>query len=424
MIDRRQFLAGAASAGYVFSGGQRLNESQDVAMPSRSLHDTQPEKYWAEIRRQFPIPANIIHLNNATIGSCPVPVLQSVFDGYRETEKLLDGDPEDYQIWGYDTHDAFRKPFAEHLGVATEEIALIHNATEGCGFIAHGLDLNAGDEVLMTDQEHPAGEQPFQLLAKRHGIVVRKVTIPRPLLSAADVTNRFNDAITPRTKAILVSHVSWITGAVFPVKEICTLARSKGIISAVDGAQVIGTFRANLRDLGCDLYTGSPHKWLMAPKGTGFLYVRNETVDRIWNTITNSGWLHPELRAGRFQQFGTGNMPCLWGLRRALQFAGEIGFDRIELRTRELATYLMQGLKRQGVELLASPDADLRCGIIAANVPGIKRMELERWLWSERRIRIRGGEPNRIRVSPGYYVQKAEIDRFLECLDEYRKRVA
>ena len=203
-------------------------------------------------------------------------------------------DPEDYPIWGYGPWNEFRDPLAAFVGCNRDEIALVRNATEANSYIANGIDMKPGDEVLMTDQEHPGGEQPWQLKAKRYGIVVKKVTLPKPVKTPDEVLNLFNDAITPRTRVIFFSHITTVTGVVLPAKELCALARSKGILSAVDGAHVTGMMQLNVHDIGCDMYTSSPHKWLQAPKGSGFLYVRDEVIDRMWNT-------HRHRRLGRAQ---------------------------------------------------------------------------------------------------------------------------
>ena len=176
------------------------------------------------------------------------------------------------------------------MGCTRDEIALLRNATEANSYIANGLDMKPGDEVLMTDQEHPGGEQPWQLKAKRYGIVVKKVKLPEPVKDAPQVLNLFSDAIGPRTRVIFFSHITTVTGVVLPAKELCALARSKGILSAVDGAHVTGMMQLDLHDIGCDMYSSSPHKWLQAPKGSGFLYVRNDAMDYLWNTIATAGW--------------------------------------------------------------------------------------------------------------------------------------
>ena len=234
-----------------------------------------------------------------------------MFEGYEATEKLNEFDPEDYPIWGYAAWNEFRDPLAKFVGANRDEIALLRNATEANSYIANGIDLKQGDEVLMTDQEHPGGEHPFNLRAKRYGIVVKKITLPKPVENPQQVLNLVSEAITPRTRVLFFSHITTYTGVVLPAKELCALARSKGIISAVDGAHVPGMMRLDLHDIGCDLYSSSPHKWLQAPKGSGFLYVRDEMIDRLWNTIATEGWDDPKLRAERFQRIGSSNVPAL-----------------------------------------------------------------------------------------------------------------
>lgn len=273
----------------------------------------------------------------------------------------------------------------------------------------------------MTDQEHPGGEQPWNLRAKRYGIAVKKITLPKPVQNAAQVLNLFRDAITPRTRVLFFSHITTVTGVVLPAKEICALARSKGVLSAVDGAHVPGMMRFNLHEIGCDMYSSSPHKWLQAPKGSGFLYVRDEVIDRLWNTIATEGWDEPKLRAERFQRIGSSNVPALWGLRAAIKLANDIGMERIERRHRQLCDYLLAEMMKRSAESWTSPDSAMRCAIATVNVPPIQRMDLENWMWKRHRIRIRGGEPSKLRLSTPYYLQKSEIDRFLEKFDEYKK---
>src|SRR6266852_5727603 len=295
MVDRRGFLSsfgGAAVVGTALNFGGELFAQLAQApgqLPDRGLYDSNEEAYWAELRQQFLIPAEEVYLNNGTVGSSPAPVLRAIFDGYTSTEKMDQRDPEDYPIWGYAAWNEFRDPLAAFVGCKRDEIALVRNATEANSYIANGIDMKPGDEVLMTDQEHPGGEQPWQLRAKRYGIVVKKVALPKPVQNSAQVINLFSDAITPRTHVMFFSHITTVTGVVLPTRELCALARSKGILSAVDGAHVTGMMRLNVHDLGCDMYSSSPHNWLQAPKGSGFLYVRDEVIDRVWSTIATEG---------------------------------------------------------------------------------------------------------------------------------------
>src|SRR6266566_5112698 len=186
---------------------------------------------------------------------------------------------------------------------------------------------------------------------------------------------------TPRTRVLFFSHITTVTGVVLPAKELCALARSKGILSAVDGAHVVGMMRLNMHELGCDMYTSSPHKWLQAPKGSGFLYVRDEVIDRLWNTIVTAGWDEPKLRAERFQRIGSSNVPSLWGMRAAVQMANQIGMERIERRHRQTADFILKEIVRRGAESWTSPDAALRCAIASVNVAPIQITEIENWMW-------------------------------------------
>src|ERR1700686_1716024 len=236
-------MGGAAPALSWSSSGEDPLAGIPAKLPDKSLYQTDEEKYWTEMRKQFLIPADEVYLNNGTVGSSPAPVLRAVFEGYRDAERLAQSDPEDYPIWGYGAWNEFRDPLAAFVGCTRDEIALVRNATEANSYIANGLDMKAGDEVLMTDQEHPGGEHPFNLRAKRYGIVVKKVTLAKPVPHAAAVMNLVNDAITPRTRLLFLSHITTVTGVVLPAKELCALARSKGILSAVDGAHVVGMLR-------------------------------------------------------------------------------------------------------------------------------------------------------------------------------------
>ncbi|HEY2461145.1 MAG TPA: aminotransferase class V-fold PLP-dependent enzyme [Candidatus Acidoferrum sp.] len=438
MLDRRGFisslaavgsagvagstqLAGAAAAfGLPASATEEFLQQTPAPLPGSALYSSNEEAYWTELRKQFLIPEDEVYLNNGTVGSSPMPVLRAIFDAYRDTEKMAQSDPEDYPIWGYAAWNEFRDPLAEFVGCKRDEIALVRNATEANSYIANGLDMKPGDEVLMTDQEHPGGEHPWNLRAKRYGIVVKKVALPKPVANAADVLNRFSAAITPRTRVIFFSHITTATGVVLPARELCELARSKGIISAVDGAHVTGMMKLNVHEIGCDFYSSSPHKWLQATKGSGFLYVRDEMIDRLWNTIVTEGWDEPQLRAERFQRIGSSNVPALHGLRAAIELANKIGMERIEKRHRQMADHILKEMMARGAESWTSPDAALRCGIVTVNVPPTVRVDLEKWLWKEKKIRIRGGEPSKLRLSTPYYVLAKDVARYLAAFDEYR----
>src|SRR5438477_2586898 len=202
-----------------FGGNLLAQLEKTPPLPDPSLLDTNEDLFWSDMRRQFIIPEDEIYLNNGTVGSSPAPVLRAIFDGYNSTEKMDQQDPEDYPIWGYAAWNEFRDPLAAFVGCTRNEIALLRNATEANSYIANGVDMKAGEEVLMTDQEHPGGEQPWKLKAKRYGIVIKKVTLPKPVQNAAQVLNLFNDAISPRTRVIFFNHITTRLALCFPRKS-------------------------------------------------------------------------------------------------------------------------------------------------------------------------------------------------------------
>lgn len=420
MIDRRAMLANSLFAGA--ASALPASALAAVEMPGADLFGKNEDAYWAALRKQFLIPDGVVNLNNGTVGSSPRPVLKAIYDSYELTEQMTQTGPEDYPIWGYGAWTEFREPFAKMMGARTDQMAVLRNATEANNVIAGGFDMKPGEEVIITDEEHGSGEQPWVLRAKRYGIVVRKVMLPKPAKSPAEVLTLIEDAITPRTRIIFVSHISTSTGIILPAKEIAALARSKGIISAFDGAHAAGMLKVDLNDIGCDMYTGSMHKWLFATKGTGFLYVRDKSVmERMWPTIVTGGWDAESRDVDRYQQIGSANIPAMMGLNAAITLAKSIGIERIEKRHRFLADYLHGEMMKRGASDLTSPDPTMRCAIITVDVAPVKRMELETWLWTNHRIRIRGGDPSKLRLSTPYYLQKTDIDHFLDKFDAFRK---
>ena len=293
------------------------------SLPPQALLASDADKYWRQVRKeQFLLPDWRHFLNNGSLGVAPRPVV----DAIHEFEKAGDGRiSDDYPRWGYETLDEERAELSAFLGCKKDSLAITHCATESMSMIAAGLDLKPGDEVLITNEEHPSGKAPWHRRAQRDGVTVREVAIPHPPKSSAQLADLLISAIGPRTRVLSFSGILTGTGVIMPMRQICDAARAKGVITVIDGAHVNGQIPCRLGDTGCDYYAGSPHKWMFAPAGSGILYIREENLDRLWPTIVTGGWDDKSAKAARFMKIGTNNRSIVTGLIAGLRFLKELG---------------------------------------------------------------------------------------------------
>ena len=418
-MDRRRFLAsgtlGAALLGA--SPAALAQASRAKPLPPASLFASDPEKFWARVRReQFFLPEKRVFLNNGSLGVLPRPVMRSVVD-YLEMAASLE--MTEYPRWGYESLDAERAKMSAFLGCSAGELAFTQNCTEAMSFIANGLDLKAGDEVLTTDHEHPGGRSCWEVQAARHGVTLREVAIPHPPKSSAELAELLVSAIGPRTKVLSFSGILTKTGVILPVAEICRVARSKGVATVIDGAHMNGQVPVSLRDLECDYFAGSPHKWLFAPAGCGILYGRGDALDRLWPTVVTSGWNDKErLGAARFQMVGTNNRAIFVGMMAGAAFLEAIGESKVYDRIHHLAkrTYDI-AVNKPYVEMLSAADESLYGCLICMDLKG-DEAKLER-LWkvaAERKIWLLGGR--RLRLSHHIHTRPEDVDAFFSLADE------
>jgi len=432
MLERRGFLQAFGAAVAVgalppsaTSEAGRIESglcSAAPPLPSDALFRSRPEAYWAELRKQWLFRPGFLYLNNGTVGSCPLPVVRPWIEAILKTEEMEDDNTEQYPLWGYGPWDEYRKPVAEFINASFEDVALVRNATEGLNYVANGLDMKPGEQVLTTDEEHPSGLQPWRLKSKRYGIEVKQVTMPKPPKNKQQILDLLEAGRTPQTRVVMISHVNTTTGCVMPAKEICAWARQHNLLTLVDGAHAVGMIPVDVRDMGCDFYVSSPHKWLLAPKGCGLLYIREQVCDRLWNTITSAGWDNPKLRAARLQSFGSTNVSLLAGWKAAMDFWKTIGPQRIERRIRDLHADLKKRMAEiPGAVIQSAPGEEFTGAILAVDFPKQDRRKMQDWMYQKHRIRIRGTSATRLRLSTHIYHSAADLDRFLEALREYLK---
>ncbi len=381
---------------------------------------------FAEARRQFLIPEGIAYCNTGTLGASPREVVDAQVKGIARIESELadwpyeraDGEP----LTGYQPMTGLRAAVGRLVSASAEEIALVQNATMGMNFLGQGLDLANGDEVVTTDQEHSGGISVFRLLARRRGIVLKELPLEPALAGGPEAVVRlFADAITARTRAIMFSHITSGLGIKLPARDLCTLARDRGALALIDGAQAVGQIQVDVQALGCDAYVGSPHKWLMAPKGTGFLYIRRGVQDRFWTTLASGAWNDREKGAFRFMQYGTGSVPAAEGLTAALQFVDRLGMARIERWDAALSVRLREGLARNARARMSSPaDPRFAAAITTFRIEGVPAKRLQDALWA-RKVRVRAQNDARgVRLSAHLYVSPEDIDRVLEAAAEVK----
>lgn len=421
-VSRRAFLRrGSALTAASMGLGAVHVEASLRAIVQAGAAPTSEADFWKAVRAEFMITDDDAYMNNGTLGPTPKPVFYTLVERYR----ALAGDPGDANGQQYRQADEVRRIAAAFVGANADEIALTRNTTEGMGFVANGLDLEAGDEVLLTFHEHPGGLEPWRLRAKRTGIVLKELQFPTPPSGPADILTVFNDAISPRTRVISVSHVMFQTGTMVPVKALAALARSKGILMVVDGAHPLGMLDNDMHDLGIDCYAMSAHKWLSAPSGTGLLYVRHEVQDRLWPTVVSTGWDDPQNGAKRFDRLSQSGWPLVLAVGAAMEFQNRIGRPRIEARVRALHSALRSRVARMpGVTIHTSVHPELSCGLLAFTFGSFRNHDVVETLAHRHHIRVRAVDYglNAVRVSTHYYNTEAQIERVEEALQDIVSR--
>jgi len=420
MLSRRGFirsiatLAAAPSVAIPSGEGVAVSRGGAAAWPA----DTDPD-YWGRLRAQFDLRADEAFLNTATMGAPPRVVVDAVARSMRDLSATLaewDYKP-DRPNWftGYSAENPIRRKLAALVNAEVEELALTQNATMGLNFVAMGLDLERGDEIIQTDQEHVGAKSCWELLQKRRGVVWKTVTLPVPAHDPQEIVALVERAITPRTRVIAWPHITSALGTIHPVKAICALARTRGIFTVIDGAQAIGQIPVDVRAIGCDAYVGSPHKWLLAPAGNGFLVVRREGASRVWTTLASGEWANEKDPGLRLQQRGTGNLSLLIGLEAAIDFHHRVGPERWFARIKHLGDHLRARLSETpDATISSSTHPEMCAGMTTWKLGGHPPYAMVDRVWERARIRPRAvSEIWGMRTSTMIYNSEREIDRLV-----------
>jgi selenocysteine lyase/cysteine desulfurase len=429
-LTRRDML-GVAAASLLPLVGQA---AVDLPVSTREL--------WGWVRAQQVLDANLTYLDTATLG----PGLRTAMVAEFRQHETFNSDIETYRRLRLSSAaiTALAQRLAKLAGCDADEIVLTQGATEALNIIANGIELQAGDEVIVTQHAHGSALYPWLLYAARRGIAVKQVELPSPLTDRAQALGLIAAAVTDRTRVIAVSHVQYTDGAVLPVAEIAAFARQRNIYSVIDGAQACGQIDLNVAALGCDFYATSLHKWLNAPYGMGLLYVRRERIDTLWPLTVNAhlGWqtINRFGQAAADDEEQRNSWPTAWrkfgwnarhfgprlkALEATLDFHDMLGSDRIEARIRELAIYArlrMQPIAE--IELLTPAEPGMWAGMLAFRPRRSAAREVAERLTRNERIVVGAVEHAAtnfaaVRLSTHIYNSHDDIERLLRVLPKY-----
>jgi isopenicillin-N epimerase len=422
MSTRRSFLTGAGVAGLVGSSFRadalvRAAGADKAVGNAPACELASNEDFWSEIQRAFETDRTIINFNNG--GVCPTPT--HVLDQMIRDLQFTNESPA-RNMWQIlePRVESVRRDLAHEFGCDTEEIAVTRNASESMETLIFGIDLKPGDEVIITDQNYPRMITSWEQRARRGGIVVKKISFPLPLPSSSNLVDRVLQAISAKTKVIELPHITNYSGQILPIRDVVRLGRDKGIEVFVDGAHAFAQFPFKCDDLECDYYGSSLHKWLLAPIGTGFLYVRKAKQKSIWPLMAAGPAMDEDIR--KYEEIGTHPAANHNALAAALAFHRSIGADRKIARLRYLRDRWAQPLLAAGnrVRLWTPIGQDAPSGAIGlVQIDGIDSVKLAEYLWDRQRIvviPIKHEQFEGIRVTPNVYSTLDEVDVFVDAM--------
>ena len=380
----------------------------------------------ASLREQIPALRDSIYLNTGTFGPSPTPVLEEIRRAFDLIEEHGPYSPHVRQTVEKEGYEATRSEAANLMGATADEIVLTRCASDGVNIVAYGLDWQPDDEILISNEEHQSGILPWLMLSQRNGVKVRVATVhPDPAVTLQN----YSEQLSPRTRLVFASHVSGISGIRLPVCEISEMAHAEGALAVVDGAHALGQFPVNVHELGCDVYTGCGHKWLLGPQGTGMAYIAREQLEAFKPSWT--GWgaevefsldldsqtfkLHDSAR--RFE-FGTKPWPLFLGLGAAIRFINAIGVCNIQMHVAQLATELKQAVDRTPwMHRMTPADPALSTGIVSMGLGDSAPENVKELLWEQNRLLSAYWHPlRRLRLAVAFFNTLEEIERAFEAV--------
>lgn len=428
MSDRRDFIqkmgllsASALAAGILQPAWSRnldkaISEVSGIA-PSELASD---EEFWSYVQQSYTIAPNFINLNNGGVAPAPKTVAEAMKRNY----DICNEGPS-YFMWRVidQGREPLRKNLAQLAGCDAEEIAMQRNASEALETVIFGIELKAGDEVVLSKQDYPNMIGAWKQREKREGIKLVWINLELPSENDDYLVKQYANAFTSRTKVVQVTHmINWI-GQKMPVRKIADIAHKRNIDVLVDGAHTFAHFEFSLPELGCDYFGTSLHKWLGAPIGTGLLYVKKDKIRKIWPLFGAGEKEEDNIR--KFEHLGTRPFYIEEAIDKAIDFHDMIGIRRKESRLHYLKNYWMERVKDiPKVKLHTSFKKEYACAIGLVEVEGKKPGELDAFLWDNYRIHavsIVWENISGVRVTPNVYTSTKNLDRLVEAIDKFAR---
>jgi len=375
------------------------------------------EDFWASIRKGYNLKSEYINLENGYY--CIQP--QEILDRYVEHIREVNLQGAYYmRTVQFDNKKAAAAKVAELVGCAPDELIITRNTTESLDLIISGMNWKPGDEAIMAEQDYGSMLEMFKQVSKRYGMVNKILSVPQDPKSDDEIVSLYANAITPNTKLLMVCHMINITGHILPVRKICDMAHSRGVPVIVDGAHAVAHIKFAIRDLNCDYYGASLHKWLSVPLGAGMLYVKKEHTSHLWPLFAETGKNDDDIL--RLNHTGTSPVPTDLTVADAIDYYQKIGAERKEARLRYLQNYWVNKVRGLPQVVIYTPTDPARsCGIANVGIKGMKPGDLQKTLLDKYKIytvAIDGAGVYGCRITPNVYTTTAELDTLVEALKQ------
>jgi selenocysteine lyase/cysteine desulfurase len=375
----------------------------------------QDEEFWKFIRSQYSISSSIINLNNGGVSPQPIPVQEAHIRNYK-----FSNEGPTYFMWRIldQGREPLRARLADMMAVSPDEIAINRNTTEGLNSIIFGMNLKAGDEVVLSKYDYPNMMNAWRQRERRDGIKLNWVDFDFPMENDELIVKKFSDAITPRTKVVHVTHIINWTGQILPVRKIADMAHEKGCEVIADIAHSFAHLDFKIADLNCDYAATSLHKWLCAPFGTGLMYIKKEKIKNIWALLSSYDYQDNDIR--KFEVLGTRSFAAEMAISNAIDFQLLIGTKRKEARLRFLKNYWCDKVKQlPKVKLFTSLKPEYSGALATFSIEGMDCADIESKLLSKYKIHttiVKHEKLNCVRVTPHVYTSLYELDELVEAI--------